>query len=179
MKTKNKISKLLVLIIIAMFSVSLVHAFDNNHYVNIYFNSVDDKEIRYDGNTQYWSEFNQAKNEWNNLDDKYVDILPDTWYTWEDLILKDVNRPDWENIPALYINGFWDDYIYFNKPFINKANSNQKKWIIAHEIGHALGLDHNPNKNNLMYKEYGVNYISEHDKYDYKYLWGPNGVGKD
>ncbi len=62
---------------------------------------------------------------------------------------------------------------------MNQIGATEKKWVTAHEIGHSLRLLHNPYSNNLMYKDYSVNYISWHDEYDYNYLWGLNGVGND
>ncbi len=73
--------------VITLSNVSFTHA---EHYITKYYHSVDNREIRYGGNTQYSTAFNEAKNEWNNLG--YVNMAPDTWYTWEDLTLKDKNK---------------------------------------------------------------------------------------
>ena len=101
--------------------------------------SVDDGEIRWGSSTAHTTARNHANATWNNLN--RIDILPDAWYTYEDLTWRDTYRSD------LSYDGWWTPYygtdeIVLNSYYLNRYTDFKKKAVAAHELGHALGLAH-------------------------------------
>jgi hypothetical protein len=130
--------------------------------------SVDGGEIRWGSSTQYTWERDDAIGTWNAIDP--INILPDTVWTIEDLTFKDVNS----NAYPWY--GAWQqqtgaDSLFLNIFHMSGLTYNERRHVVTHELGHALGLDHSIS-GNVMYV-YAFQYtLGSQDLSDYHYLWG-------
>jgi len=132
------------------------------------YSSVDDGEIRWGGSTTYSSQWNAGISTWNGLDP--IDILPDTWWTYEDLTVSDVNRSDVGWV-GRYINSVGSDDIELNRYYLDNDTSAQKQNTTTHELGHALGLAHSFSGNVMYYAQTSQTALGSHDISDYNYLW--------
>ena len=161
-----------LLLVVSWSSVQAV-----NHYVSGY-DSVNNGEIRYTvdfDHSDYYNDFNYAKNIWNNYSDA-VQIKP---YALGNHDLKIYEIYDWQKkyFGAYIPKEIWWDYdkIEINHFWINwyNFNINQKRSTIMHELGHSLGLDHSYS-GNVMYRWNGglsQVWLGNQDKVDYDYLW--------
>lgn len=130
--------------------------------------SVDSNEIRWGGTTQYTWERDDAINTWNV--ENPVNIAPDTVWTIQDLTFSDVNCGCY----AWY--GSWQQNGGADSLFLNRANMqyltyNERRHVVTHEMGHALGLAHSVS-GNVMYSGAFQYSLGAQDIYDYHYLWG-------
>jgi len=155
--------KLLILpILVFMFFASVAQA----HFLG--YDSVDNGEIRWDGSTVYSSQWNAAISTWNGLDP--IDILPDTWWTYQDLTVDDVNRSDvtWT---GQYTNSVGSDEIDLNRYYLDNDTSAQQQNTATHELGHSLGLAHSFSGNVMYYAQTSQTALGSHDQSNYDYLW--------
>lgn len=94
--------------------------------------------------SSYYSYVKNGASTWNKY--KAGVFREDKWNTINDLTIKDVNVEN--NINATtYSSG----YIKFNKYNMSSKSTARKKNIATHELGHALGINHIPYSNDLMY----------------------------
>jgi hypothetical protein len=161
---------LLLAIINSLFSNGVVLG-AGNHYSG--YSAVDDHEIRYGGNSKYINSFNFAKDKWNQLG--YVNIVKDTFWTYEDLTLSDY-RDNNDNIDAYYQCLIGSDSLKYNIAYMDAPDmsSANRKEVSLHELGHALGLAHHSTglmaKNLSIVELYGP-VIDSHIINDYVEKW--------
>jgi hypothetical protein len=129
--------------------------------------SVDNGEIRWGSTTQYTWERDDAINTWNAIDP--INILPDNVWTVEDLTFKDVDSSaypwygSWQQqfaADSLFLNIYHMDYLTYD----------ERRYVVTHELGHALGLDHSVS-GNVMYDNAFRYTLGSQDLSDYHYLW--------
>lgn len=143
-------------------------------HFNPYGSSVDGDEIRYVDNTSYNDALSWAITEWNDLNP--IEILPDSAFTIADVEVFDINDGN------ISWAGAWSprtgsDWIRINTYHVGVATTFEKRGVMAHEFGHALGLgDHTSGdgagSNILMYETCcQVNTPQAHDEDDYDDLW--------
>lgn len=160
-------NKRVFFIFIFVASLSFASAAHAMHYLSGE-SSVDSGEIRWGSSTQYTWERDDAIGTWNAIDP--INILPDTAWTIEDLTFKDVNS----NAYSWY--GAWQPYTGADSLFLNifhmsNLTYDERRHVVTHELGHALGLDHSIS-GNVMY-DYAFQYtLGSQDLSDYHYLWG-------
>lgn len=135
--------------------------------------AVDEKEIRWGGSTLYSSEWNAAISNWNSRGK--VNIAPDTAATYQDLTLSDVDSATgmWLGKAGSYRNSLGSDTLQLNKHYLKSNTIAERQNTAAHELGHALGLNHHNLKGNILYySQTSQTALGTQDKDDYGYLWG-------
>ncbi len=154
--------KILILSVAFIFFANIAQA----HFLG--YSSVDAGEIRWGGSTTYSTQWNAGISTWNNLSP--IDILPDTWWTYEDLTVSDVNRAD--GFAGLYTPFTGADTIELNKYYLWNDTSAQKQNVTTHELGHSLGLGHSYSGEIMYYQQNSQMNLGSHDVSDYHNLWG-------
>lgn len=129
--------------------------------------SVDGDEIRWGGSTTYSTAWNSGVSTWNGLNP--IDILPDVWWTWEDLTISDVTIP-FNGWNAKYFPA--TDEIKFNTYYMSSRSASQNQNTTTHELGHALGLGHSYSGEIMYAYPTSQTALGTHDKSDYHSLWG-------
>ena len=102
------------------------------------------KHLDYDGNSVYMSQVKTAAGKWNAY--KSGVIRPDSAKVIEDVFCADYSANDGINATT-YSYGS----IKFNKKVLGPKVDSRKLNVAIHELGHALGLDHNTSSD-IMYK---------------------------
>ena len=93
------------------------------------------KHLDYDGNSTYMSYIKTGASTWNAY--KSGVIRPDSALVIQDVYVSDVNSANgWAGMT--YSNG----KIELNKYYMSNYSTSQITNVAAHELGHALGLDH-------------------------------------
>lgn len=135
------------------------------------YSAVDAREIRYTDYTQYDTAYLWARDKWNGFGK--VNIAPDTIWTVNDLKWQDAYRSDvtWAG-QYTYRGGIGEeDYVTFNKYYMQNYTDSKQKNVATHELGHALGLAHSYS-GQLMYAYVStITTPQSHDISDYNTLW--------
>ncbi len=173
---KNKISILFVLtmvmVITSLLGVTLVFAGSTDGHFNDN-NAVDDYEIRWGGSTKYSTQWSYGISTWNALGE--INIAPDTFWTYQDLTVRDVYSADADWAGLYDYDWIGSDELYLNKHYLDDDLSILPwawqdatiKNVILHELGHALGLDHS-HSGNIMHDTVNLKTsLGPIDKYDY------------
>ncbi len=140
------------------------------HY--LLWNSVDTStnppEIRYTEDTRYDSANNYAINTWNNLPGG-VTIAPDTWYTVNDLEVRDTYST--KNWAGKLVWNPGADNLWYNTRLMDGYGSNKRENTALHEWGHAHGLDHSFSGQVMYQYIVGTDTLGSHDISDYNGKW--------
>lgn len=122
------------------------------------------KHLDWDGKTRYQNQFNYAVNVWNNY--KKGVIRKDNIFRWEDVAISDCFEIS--NMAGITYS---DGAIRFNTYVMDTLPVNAKRNVCIHELGHALGLDHN-SRTDIMYPYLTTRVkLSANDKASYNYAY--------
>ena len=153
------------LITLSIVMTGLAHA----HFLG--YSSVDGREIRYTDSTVFDSPRNYAIGQWNA--EGRVDIEPDAWNTVNDINWRDARRSDvtWAGLYTYRGGTAQEDYITFNRHYVDGYSTARRNNVALHELGHALGLAHSFS-GQVMYSYVStITTVQSHDRSDYRSLW--------
>lgn len=120
----------------------------------------EDKHIDWTGNSEYLTEFVDGTEIWNNYK---PDVIREAT---EDMSVE-LTVSDFSEVSAAVGVTSSRGTIKFNSYYMDDYSNVQKTNVCAHELGHALGLDHNQ-EGDLMYAVVAdVITLSENDKASY------------
>ncbi|WNY25321.1 M57 family metalloprotease [Methanolapillus millepedarum] len=123
------------------------------------------KHLDWGGSTTYQSEFNASVVTWNNY--KAGIIRKDGIANLKDVTISDYSLQDsYSGVTSP------SGTLKFNTYYMKDYSTDVRKNVCTHELGHALGLDHN-SQGDVMYSQVTVrNDLSANDKasYDAAYL---------
>ncbi len=131
--------------------------------------SVDSDEIRWGGSTTYSTAWNAGVSTWNGLNP--IDILPDTWWTFEDLTISDINNSNKLWSGHYTHHSVLADTLQFNIYRLSSASASEKQNTVTHELGHTLGLAHSYSGNVMYWLQTEQTSLGTHDVDDYNELW--------
>lgn len=161
-----------VLIIVSLlltgifFADSFCNAASTNYVLSTWDLVDSGKHLDWDGSTNYMTEWYNAVNTWNAY--KPGVIRADRWDIIEDVHIYDRSKYDGSTYASTYSNGV----IVFYQDTMDKMTPTQRQATITHEIGHALGLDHNGKNTSIMrtgYKNFTTLDIIDKQGYDAAY----------
>lgn len=133
---------LTILLCCMCFFSSTVHGAS---YKLLSWNLVDSgKHLDWDGSTKFMTEWYNSVNTWNAY--KKGVIRVDRWNTLEDVKIMDKKLKDGSVLAETYPAG----KIVFYIDAMERLSFVKRQSAATHEIGHALGLDHNKNSSSVM-----------------------------
>jgi hypothetical protein len=147
------------------------------HYINvdhsgnkIYSVNDSNKTLGWSGTPYYTSEWNSSVSLWDELGE--INIHENSTSTPE-LSVSAATTTD------VSWNAMWSDEspdtIYLNKYYMDYKTPTERINIIAHELGHALGLAHSYLTNVMYYSPGGPDStqdnLGDQDEVDYDYMW--------
>jgi hypothetical protein len=138
-----------ILLAVAMLSIGFSRAYATS-YLGTGDNVDTGGHLDWDYDTTYYSQTVWGMNLWNAY--KIGVIREDSILVVQDLFVTDINS----STAGYY--GYRDmnnATIYFNIYGMNGLSANGKKSVAAHELGHALGLGHNPSNTNAVMTDTG------------------------
>ena len=141
----------------------------------LWYDSVNDCEIRYDDRTKYDTARRTGERLWEDLkgSDDCVNVAPADANNSADVRLKDVNKPG-AHWAGLY--QWWPiavDSIKFNESVMDSyQNDCVEANVAAHELGHAHRLAHSYINNVMHDHVHGRCTLGTHDEDDYTEKWG-------
>lgn len=118
------------------------------------------KHLDWDGSTKYQTQFNAAVKTWNSH--KSGVIRKDTISIIEDVKISDFSEKS--NIAGVTSPR---GTIRFNKYVVDTYTNAKRQNVATHELGHALGLDHNTSKDIMHGFITTKIYLSANDKASY------------
>lgn len=141
-QTKKKVNKLAIVsiaFVLALLVMLPVVAMLNttSAYALLDWNLVDiGKHLDWDGDTEYMDEWNASVDVWEDY--KPGVIREDSFWVIEDVKISDYYEES-STMAVTYSGGT----IKFNDYHFASMTTGQRQKTMIHEIGHALGLDHN------------------------------------
>lgn len=118
--------------------------------------------LDWDGSTTYIDFFKQAVETWNNY--KPGVICEDTIWVIEDVTISDYSE---RNTTTLAVTSRDTASIKFNRYRMNFHGGDEVRNVCIHELGHALGLDHNTSSDVMCSYVTKINKLSANDKASY------------
>ena len=155
-----------VVLLILVFDILPVHAAGNVSTLS--WNLVDStKHLDYDSDTKYLKYVAWSQSLWNAYKSGVIRVSGDPQYT-------DVTISDYYEVSSTAGYTSSDGIIQFNDYQMSTYGTEQKRFVCAHELGHALGLAHNLS-GSIMYAYVSTtNTLSIHDKASYDYCYTYN-----
>lgn len=122
------------------------------------------KHLDWGGKTKYSKEFSKAVKVWNTY--KKGVIRKDNLTRWQDVAISDYYEvSNTAGVTAIY------GTIQFNKYNMDRISVKQKENVCIHELGHALGLEHNTSKDIMYMYTTSRTKLSSNDKKSYDYVY--------
>ncbi|WNY27648.1 M57 family metalloprotease [Methanolapillus ohkumae] len=161
MNYKQNYHQIILVLLLLTFMISMVAPTFGATVVLQNWDLVDSgKHLDWGGSTAYQSEFNSSVTTWNNY--KSGVIRKDSV-----LNLKDVTISDYSAVDGKAGVTSSSGTLKFNKYYMVDFNTNVRKNVCTHELGHALGLDHNQQGDVMHSQVTSVCTLSANDKASY------------
>lgn len=157
-------------IITALFLVSSATPVFAHYFLG--YSSVDGRVIDWRDYTKYDDPRQTALNQWS-LGRVTLRQWDPNGFSIADLDFGDYNDCN-DTRTGYYSTWQQPDKIYFNSCQLDKSHvtSSMRRNTASHELGHALGLAHNPDSTQVMYgSQTSIVVPQAHDKQDYYELW--------
>ena len=138
----------------------------------------DDKTMTYYSESRYDSYIEAAVEEWNALGG--VDIQPAESAEEANLVFRDVPNSQWQYSWAMGYTKTTDPAatkgeIVIKAEEAESASETVRKSLMVHEMGHALGFNHQNGKESVMSQDLQTDVPTEMDVEIYKETWGGEG----
>lgn len=168
---KKIVKRITVTIMCLIFLIDVrtldLYSASSNSYALLSWYLIDSgKHLDWDGTTNYMKEWYAAVNTWNAY--KAGVIRVDALNNIQDVKIMDKSSKDGSTFATTYATG----QIVFYQDTMDTATSTQRQATITHEIGHALGIDHNNIANSIMrqgYKNFTALHEQDKKAYDASY----------
>jgi hypothetical protein len=137
-----------------------------------------DKTMTYWSNSRFDSYIEAAVEEWNSLGG--VDIQPAESESEANLVFRDVPNSQWQYNWAWGYTDTTDPAatkgeIVIKEEEVETGSETNRKSLMVHEMGHALGFEHQNDKESVMNQNLQTDVPTELDVGIYKETWGGEG----